>query len=107
MISKYNGQIGVKSHAAVNACLMPLCVLHSQAVVTIESIGSTRTKLRPVQETIASSHGSQCEFCTPGVVMLMYALLHNHPQPPMTQLEEAFDGNLCLCTEYRPIIDGF
>lgn len=52
------------------------------------------------------SNGSQCGFCTPGIVMSLYALLRNDDNPTEHQVEEAFDGNLCRCTGYRPILDA-
>ncbi|KTG39723.1 hypothetical protein cypCar_00011356, partial [Cyprinus carpio] len=60
-----------------------------------------------IQERIAKAHGSQCGFCTPGIVMSMYALLRNNPQPSMHDVQEAFQGNLCRCTGYRPILEGY
>ncbi|XP_069624485.1 xanthine dehydrogenase/oxidase isoform X2 [Ranitomeya imitator] len=94
-------------HYAVNACLAPICSLNCAAVTTVEGIGSTKTRLHPIQERIAKSHGSQCGFCTPGIVMSLYALLRNTPQPDMEKIEDAFQGNLCRCTGYRPILQGF
>ncbi|KAM3930799.1 xanthine dehydrogenase/oxidase [Leptodactylus fuscus] len=94
-------------HYAVNACLAPLCSLHHASVTTVEGIGSTKSRLHPIQERIARSHGSQCGFCTPGIVMSLYALLRNTPQPSMEEIENAFQGNLCRCTGYRPILQGF
>lgn len=93
-------------HRAVNACLAPVCSVDGMAVTTVEGIGSTRTRLHPIQERLAKSHGSQCGFCTPGIVMSMYALLRTCPSPTMVQIEDAFDGNLCRCTGYRPILSG-
>uniref|UniRef100_A0A8I5Y9M0 Aldehyde oxidase 1 n=1 Tax=Rattus norvegicus TaxID=10116 RepID=A0A8I5Y9M0_RAT len=58
------------------------------------------------KERIAKCHGTQCGFCTPGMVMSMYALLRNHPEPSLDQLTDALGGNLCRCTGYRPIIDA-
>lgn len=81
--------------------------MHGLAVTSVEGIGSTKTKLHPVQERIAKAHGSQCGFCTPGIVMSMYTLLRNSPKPTMNELEVAFQGNLCRCTGYRPIIEGY
>ncbi|KAF5279180.1 hypothetical protein FQR65_LT03427 [Abscondita terminalis] len=81
--------------------------MHGLAVTTVEGIGSTKTKLHPVQERIAKAHGSQCGFCTPGIVMSMYTLLRNSPKPSFKDLETTFQGNLCRCTGYRPILDGF
>lgn len=94
-------------HVAVNACLTPICAVHGMAVTTVEGIGSTKTKLHPVQERIAKAHGSQCGFCTPGIVMSMYALLRSSPKPTMKEMEIAFQGNLCRCTGYRSIIEGY
>ena len=50
----------------------------------------SRTKLHAVQERIAKSHGSQCGFCTPGIVMSMYTLLRNNPKPEMEDIETYF-----------------
>ncbi|XP_044793002.2 aldehyde oxidase 2 isoform X2 [Bubalus bubalis] len=91
-------------HLSVTACLVPICSLYGAAVTTVEGVGSIKTRLHPVQERIAKSHGTQCGFCTPGMVMSMYTLLRNHPQPSEEQLLEALGGNLCRCTEYRPIL---
>ncbi|KAF4519991.1 hypothetical protein B566_EDAN005491 [Ephemera danica] len=107
MVSRLNRDIGKLQHMAVNACLAPVCSLHGLAVTTVEGIGSTRSTLHPVQERLALSHGSQCGFCTPGIVMSMYALLRSSPSPSLVQLEETFQGNLCRCTGYRPIVEAF
>lgn len=83
----------MKSHYAVNACLAPVAALHGQAVTTVEGIGNVRDKLHPVQERIAKAHGSQCGFCTPGIVMSMYALLRSlSRKPTMKDMEIAFQG---------------
>ncbi|GCC33141.1 aldehyde oxidase 1-like isoform X2 [Chiloscyllium punctatum] len=107
MISKYNTQEKKILHFSVNACLTPVCMLHGAAVTTVEGIGSTRTSIHPVQERIAKAHGSQCGFCTPGMVMSMYTLLRNNPAPSTAQLQQCLAGNLCRCTGYRPIVDAF
>lgn len=107
MVSKYDPQTKSINHSSVNACLLPVCQLHGAAVTTVEGIGSTKTKLHPVQERIAKAHGSQCGFCTPGMVMSMYTLLRNNPQPTMEDVTEGLAGNLCRCTGYRPIVDGY
>ena len=64
--------------------------LHGTAVTTVEGIGSTKTKLHVVQQKIADAHGSQCGFCTPGIVMSMYTLLRNNPNPKMEDIETYF-----------------
>lgn len=107
MLSKYDPLSKTVRHFSANACLAPLCAMHGLAVTTVEGIGSVKNGLHPVQERIAKSHGSQCGFCTPGIVMSMYTLLRNNPLPTQTEMESAFEGNLCRCTGYRPILDGF
>ncbi|XP_062980216.1 xanthine dehydrogenase/oxidase-like [Elgaria multicarinata webbii] len=107
MISKFDSFQKKIINYSANACLFPVCALHHVAVTTVEGIGSTKTRLHPVQERIAKSHGSQCGFCTPGIVMSMYTLLRNHPAPKMEEIEDAFQGNLCRCTGYRPILEGY
>ena len=77
-------------HISANACLIPLCSLHGVAVTTVEGIGSTKTRLHQVQKQIADNHGSQCGFCTPGIVMSMFTLLRNNPYPKMTDIETYF-----------------
>ncbi|XP_035533549.1 aldehyde oxidase 6 [Morone saxatilis] len=106
MVSRYQPATKTIIHYSANACLLPLCQLHGAAVTTVEGIGSTKTRIHPVQERIAKAHGSQCGFCTPGMVMSMYTLLRNKPQPTMEDITQALDGNLCRCTGYRPIVDG-
>ncbi|XP_060529120.1 xanthine dehydrogenase isoform X2 [Cylas formicarius] len=107
MVSRFDRGRNIVIHIPVNACLAPICSMHGLAVTTVEGIGSTKTKLHPVQERIAKTHGSQCGFCTPGMVMSMYVLLRQSPKPKMEELEETLQGNLCRCTGYRPILDGF
>ncbi|CAH0714490.1 unnamed protein product, partial [Brenthis ino] len=107
MISKYSRKEKKIVHLAVNACLAPVCAMHGLAVTTIEGIGSTKTKLHPVQERLAKAHGSQCGFCTPGIVMSMYSLLRSCKKIKYSDMEVAFQGNLCRCTGYRAIIEGY
>ncbi|KAM4601996.1 aldehyde oxidase 6 isoform 2-T2 [Polymixia lowei] len=106
MVSRYQPGTKTTLHYSANACLLPVCQLHGAAVTTVEGIGSTKTRLHPVQERIAKAHGSQCGFCTPGMVMSMYSLLRSRPQPTLEDITEALAGNLCRCTGYRPIVDG-
>ncbi|CAG8518867.1 9601_t:CDS:10 [Paraglomus occultum] len=105
LLSSYDSLTQKINHNSVNACLVPLCSVEGKHVITIEGIGNVN-KPHPVQERIARMHGSQCGFCTPGIVMSLYALLRNNPNPSLHDIEECFDGNLCRCTGYRPILDA-
>ena len=57
-----------------------------------------------MQAAMVMHHGSQCGFCTPGIVMSLYALWMQHEHPTVKQVETALQGNLCRCTGYAPII---
>ena len=105
VISQYNPTTNKIYHASVNACLAPLVSVDGKHVITVEGIGNVK-RPHPAQERIAMSNGTQCGFCTPGIVMSLYALLRNTENPNELQVEEAFDGNLCRCTGYRPILDA-
>ncbi|NXN36407.1 AOXB oxidase, partial [Rhinoptilus africanus] len=107
MISTYDPAAKQIQHRPANSCLLPICSLHGAAVTTVEGVGSIKTRIHPIQERLAKCHGSQCGFCTPGMVMSIYALLRNHAEPSMEQIISALDGNLCRCTGYRPIIDSY
>lgn len=105
VVSQLNPTTKKIYHASVNACLAPLVSVDGKHVITVEGIGNVDDP-HPAQERIALGSGSQCGFCTPGIVMSLYALLRNNVSPSELEIEEAFDGNLCRCTGYRPILDA-
>ncbi|NP_001295384.1 aldehyde oxidase 4 [Otolemur garnettii] len=106
MLSRYNPKTKAIHHFPATACLVPICSLHGAAVTTVEGVGSIKTRIHPVQERLAKCHGTQCGFCSPGMVMSIYTLLRNHPEPTPEQITEALGGNLCRCTGYRPIVES-
>ena len=105
VVSQMNPTTKKLYHASVNACLAPLVSVDGKHIITVEGIGNVKNP-HPAQERIAMGSGSQCGFCTPGIVMSLYALLRNNENPSQIEVEEAFDGNLCRCTGYRPILDA-
>ncbi|KAL2866591.1 putative xanthine dehydrogenase HxA [Aspergillus lucknowensis] len=105
VLSQLNPTTKKLYHASVNACIAPLVSVDGKHVITVEGIGNVKNP-HAVQQRLAVGNGSQCGFCTPGIVMSLYALLRNDPQPSEHVVEEAFDGNLCRCTGYRPILDA-
>jgi xanthine dehydrogenase/oxidase len=69
VISQWNPTTKEIYHASVNACLAPLVSVDGKHVITVEGIGNVK-RPHPTQERIAKSNGSQCGFCTPGIVMV-------------------------------------
>jgi len=97
---------GKISYKAVNSCLIFLPMLHGKHLITVEKLKNPDGKLHPVQQAMIDEYGSQCGFCTPGIVMSMFALYKNYNNPTREQIDDALTGNLCRCTGYRPIVDA-
>lgn len=97
------GEGGAVAWRAVNACIQFLPMLHGKALMTVESLAKDGA-LHPVQQAMVDKHGSQCGFCTPGIVMSLYgrAVAAKGADGPVG---EVLAGNLCRCTGYGPIIE--
>ena len=91
-------------YETVTACITFTASLDATHVVTIEHLSGPGNALHPVQQAMVDHHGSQCGFCTPGIVMSLYGLWMQTPDPGSGQVERALQGNLCRCTGYAPIV---
>jgi len=106
VLSKQDPTTGKKTAFSTNGCLHPVAMLDGWAVMTAEFLGNVRDGLHPIQANLVKYWGTQCGYCSPGFVMSMYGLLQNNPNPSLQDVEDRFDGNLCRCTGYRPILAG-
>lgn len=96
-------------YKSIDSCLVFLPMIHGKQLITIENLAVTtpiQTQLHPVQTAMINHHGSQCGYCTPGIVMSLFALYKNHTDPSREIVTDALTGNLCRCTGYRSIIDA-
>ncbi len=91
-------------YEAINACIRFLPTLDGCQLLTVEHLKGPDGSLHPVQQAMVDGHGSQCGFCTPGIVMSLFALWLNEDAPSVSRIEDALAGNLCRCTGYEPII---
>jgi xanthine dehydrogenase small subunit len=90
----------------INACIFLLGQADGAQVLTVEDL-SEEGELHPVQAAMVAHHGSQCGFCTPGIVMSLFALYQEAARPVSRETaNDALAGNLCRCTGYRPIVDA-
>jgi len=96
---------GGLSHMAVNACVLLLGQVDGAEVLTVEDLAEDK-ELHPVQQAMVDLHGSQCGFCTPGIVMSLFALYHSGEAATRGAVCDQLAGNLCRCTGYRPIVDA-
>lgn len=91
--------------AAVNACLVLAQEASESEIVTIEGIAEGN-KLHPIQEALVAHGGTQCGFCTPGIVISAKSLLDSNPHPSEAEIRHAVAGNLCRCTGYGKIVEA-
>lgn len=107
MLSRFSMRDHRVIHQAINSCLRPLCSLDGMHVTTIEHASGNPDLLSPIQVTLAQGNGSQCGFCTPGMVMSAHCLFASDPQANEQAIEDSLDGHICRCTGYRPILQAF
>jgi len=96
-------------YKAINSCLVFLPMNHGKQVITVENLSikeGKKKKLHPVQQMLVETYGIQCGYCTPGMVMSLFALFKNHNNPSDEIIRDGFTGNLCRCTGYRPIMEA-
>ena len=86
-----------------NACILLLGQLDGAELITVEDLASGG-ELHPVQQAMVDTHASQCGFCTPGIVMSLFAAYHSGAPQTYPGLCDQLAGNLCRCTGYRPIL---
>jgi aerobic carbon-monoxide dehydrogenase small subunit len=91
--------------APVNACLVLALEVAGREVETIEGLASAG-ELHPIQSALVELGGTQCGFCTPGIVLSAKALLDANPTPGEAEIRQAIAGNLCRCTGYGKIVDA-
>jgi xanthine dehydrogenase small subunit len=90
----------------VNACIATFGQLDGGELITVEDLAH-EGKLHPVQTAMAAGHGSQCGFCTPGIVMSLFAHFHGEGErTDRAKINDCLAGNLCRCTGYRSIVDA-
>jgi xanthine dehydrogenase small subunit len=94
---------GRLAYEPFNACILLLGQLEGAELITIEDLASGG-KLHPLQQAMVDTHASQCGFCTPGIVMSLFAAYHSGEPMTYAGLCDQLAGNLCRCTGYRPII---
>jgi len=87
------------------SCLTLALDCAGRSVETIEGL-ARGPRLHPLQAAFADFGGSQCGYCTPGVIMTAKALLDKNKNPTRDEIREATAGNLCRCTGYQQITDA-
>ena len=90
---------------AVPSCLVLAARCQDRAVETIEGLAEQGRPSR-LQRAFHEKLGTQCGFCTPGMIMAAEGLLRRNPSPSEAEIRAALAGNLCRCTGYVKVIES-
>ncbi len=90
---------------STRSCLMFAIQADGAEIMTIEGLAENG-KLHPLQEAFREHHGLQCGYCTPGMLITAYELLHENPNPTEEEVRKTMAGVLCRCTGYKQVIDS-
>jgi carbon-monoxide dehydrogenase small subunit len=89
---------------AVKSCTVLTVQADGREVTTIEGLADADGTLHPLQQGFWESHGLQCGYCTPGMIMAAADLLSRNPNPSEQEIRTGLEGNLCRCTGYHNIV---
>ena len=87
------------------SCLTLAATVAGRSVETIESLAEGG-RLAFIQEGFHRKLGSQCGYCTPGLIMASEALLRHIPNPTEDAIRDALGSNICRCTGYVKIVEA-
>ena len=89
----------------VNACMVLAVEIDGCAITTVEGLAEDN-QLDPLQKAFIEKTGTQCGFCTPGILISARALIDRNPDPTYREIQSAIRGNLCRCTGYNRIVEA-
>ena len=91
---------------AVRSCLIFAVQADGFAITTIEGLAPGPGELSPVQDAFCETHGMQCGYCTPAMILTAHALLAKNAAPTRAEIVKAISGNICRCTGYAQIVEA-
>ena len=91
---------------AVRSCLMFAVQADGYAITTIEGLAPGPGELSPIQDAFCETHGMQCGYCTPAMILTAHALLADNPAPTRADIVDAISANICRCTGYAQIVEA-
>ncbi len=90
----------------LRSCALAMKDVAGKRVTTIEGVAAGDGALHPVQQAFIDHAAFQCGYCTPGMVLGVYALLARNPHPTREQAIQALDDHLCRCGAHTRILDA-
>eukprot|EP00954_Amorphochlora_amoebiformis_P021041 1343750-Amorphochlora_amoeboformis.AAC.3 len=101
--TKEDGKVATKT---VPSCLMPLTSASNASIITVEGLKKSACGTgcggHPIQERMTAFHGTQCGFCTPGMVMQMWGGLKQNKADGGSNMteKEMEDLDLMICLNF-------
>lgn len=90
---------------AVKSCIYSAKKLNDAEIITIEGL-TKNGELHPIQKAMIDSGAVQCGYCTPGIIMELFALFNKNIDASEDQIIDVLSKHLCRCTGYEAILDG-
>lgn len=85
------------------ACVTPVRRVRGRSVTTPDQVPDAGAW----SEAFCATGGSQCGFCTPGIIARLSALHARAPGAGRSEVEQALLAHLCRCTGWRTILDAW
>ncbi|PIQ08922.1 MAG: selenium-dependent xanthine dehydrogenase [Ignavibacteriales bacterium CG18_big_fil_WC_8_21_14_2_50_31_20] len=89
---------------AVLSCVTSMRKIENLKVITTDGLGDYKQKV--FANAFVEKGGTQCGFCTPGIVMRANALIQRNAKPTREQIVTSLTPHLCRCTGYKKVIDS-
>lgn len=90
----------------VRSCLIFAVQADGYEITTIEGVATAPGEMSVIQDAFCETHGMQCGYCTPGMILTAHALLERTHDVSREDIVEAISGNICRCTGYGQIIEA-
>jgi aerobic-type carbon monoxide dehydrogenase small subunit (CoxS/CutS family) len=84
-------------------CILPASAVAGKTVVTIEGLAADG-QLHPLQKAFMEHDALQCGFCTPGMILRAWGLLHTNPHPTEAEIIHGMEENFCRCGTHPRIV---
>ena len=85
-------------------CTIPAASASGLTIVTVEGLPTAERER--FAEAFSATHGLQCGFCTPGIVIRAHHLLNANPEPTRAEIAAALGEHLCRCTGWVKVVDA-
>ena len=85
------------------ACVTPVRRVRGRSITTVDGLADADVWA----DAFCATGGSQCGFCTPGIIVRLAGLRDRRPDAGHDDVEQALLAHLCRCTGWRTILDAW